>query len=87
MDRRYYRQYENFDTVVPRIEDFPVLGSDSADNKSDASKIQSLPASINGLKIDDLVLVGILVLLLMEDEKDTATILSIAFLFLAEYIF
>lgn len=86
MDRRYYRQYENFDTIIPRIEDFPILNTDANQSKRDV-KISSVSNPLKNLKIDDLVLIGILVLLLAEEEKDITIILGVAFLFLAEYIF
>lgn len=25
MERKYYRQYENYDRIIPRVEDFPIL--------------------------------------------------------------
>lgn len=86
MDRRYYRQYENFDTIVPRIEDFPVLNSEVNENKREI-KTNSANNLLKDLKLDDLVLIGILALLLAEEEKDITVILGVAFLFLAEYIF
>jgi len=87
MDRRYYRQYENFDTVVPRIEDFPILDANKSSNQVNEAKIQKVTNPMLNVKLDDIVLIGILVLLLMDEEKDVNTILGIAFLFLAEYIF
>lgn len=86
MDRRYYRQYENFDTIIPRIEDFPILNTDTNQNKRDVN-ISSVSKSLKNFKLDDIVLIGILVLLLAEEEKDITIILGVAFLFLAEYIF
>ncbi len=83
MERRYYRQYENFDTVVPRIDDFPVLDAHTAAS----TKCDDNSAILSGIKADDIILLGILILLLLEDEKDITAILGIAFLFLAEYIF
>ena len=85
MDRRYYRKYENFDTVVPRVEDFPVL---NADNQiaafEEENKIQ--PANAHSLNTDDLVLLVVLVILLMEEEKDLTAILGVAALLFSGYI-
>lgn len=86
MDRRYYRCYDSFDTVVPRSEDFPVIDSQTGQNIADV-KISENENFLSGIKTDDLVLVGILILLLAEEEKDVTAILGIVFLFLAEYIF
>ncbi|MBQ2897406.1 MAG: hypothetical protein IJE46_03665 [Clostridia bacterium] len=86
MDRRYYRQYENFDTVVPRIEDFPVLNSESSEKERDV-EVKGITNPLKHLKLDDLVLLGVIALLLAEEEKDITVILGVAFLFLAEYIF
>lgn len=82
MDRRYYRKFENFDTVVPRVEDFPVLNSDNQ-----ISSGNSATKNDCGFKTDDLILLAILVLLLMEEEKDVTAIVSVAALLLAGYIF
>ena len=86
MDRRYYKKYENFETVVPRVEDFPILNSDNQISSLDSeNSIQSVPKV--SLKADDLVLLGVLFLLLMEEEKDVTAIVSVAAILLAGYIF
>ena len=86
MDRRYYRKYEKFDTVVPRPEDFPVLNADnSISNENHEHNIQQ--ANAEGIKSDDLILLVVLVLLLMEEEKDITAIFSVAALLFAGYIF
>lgn len=85
MDRRYSRKYENFDTIVPRVEDFPVLNSNNQINNENEQK--SVNSMIEGLKTDDIVLLTVLVILLMEEEKDFSAILSIGALLFAGYIF
>jgi len=85
MDRRYYREFENYDTVVPRVEDFPVLNTENKVSPTDAARQST--GFIKGLKSDDMMLLFVLVLLLMEDEKDVSAILSVVALLLAEYIF
>ncbi len=85
MDRRYYRKFENYDTVVPRPEDFPVL---NAQNEISNCGTDNRVSEISqGLKTDDIVLLVILVLLLMEEEKDMTAIFSVAALLLSGYIF
>ena len=84
MDRRYYRKYENYDTVVPRPEDFPMLNSD---NKVSELNNNNVKLNSESLKNEDLLLLVVLALLLMEEEKDMTAILSIAMLFFVEYIF
>lgn len=84
MDRRYYRKYENYDLVVPRPEDFPVL---NADNKIRSEETKVIKANQNPFKTDDIVLLAVLVILLMEEEKDWTAIFSIGALLFADYIF
>ncbi len=85
VDRRYLRQYENYDTIIPKSEDFPTINQDGSTVRKVASDINS--SNLENFHIDDIVLIGILILLLSEDQKDITAILGIAFLFLAEYIF
>ena len=86
MDRRYYRKYENFDTVVPRAEDFPVLNADNQITAvEEKKKINS--TSAQGLKTDDIILLVVLAILLMEEEKDLTAILGVAVLLFSGYIF
>lgn len=93
MERRYYRQYENYDTVVPRLEDFPVLQGRGREAGAD----ESLPRvageakadgqnMLFGFKLDDIILIAVIVLLLMEEEKDLSAIITLAILFLSEYL-
>ncbi len=82
MQRRYYRQYENFDNIVPKSDDFPIISNIT--NKTQ-TELQNT-SNANTFGIDDIILLAILVLLLSEEEKDITSILGIAFLFLAEYI-
>lgn len=92
MERKYQRQYENFSGVVPRAEDFPVLGAEkdnalTQDVPKDASPahIQSANSFLSGLKTDDILLVVILILMLTEEKKDMPTIIALAILLLSEY--
>lgn len=85
MERRYVRQYENFEKAVP---DFNNLSVPEEKVSVDAEIINSETSSVkNGFKIDDIILIGILIMLLNEEEKDTSTIILLALLFLSEYIF
>ena len=85
MDRRYYRKYENFDTVVPRVEDFPILNSDN--RISEVSNEATVKYASDDVKTDELILLVVLIVLLMEEEKDMSAILSVAALLFAGYIF
>ena len=93
MERRYYRQYENYDTVVPRPEDFPLLNGvktepvttselPSVQEEAQVSNINSL----FGFKLDDIIIIAVIILLLMEEEKDFTAIAVLAILFLSGYI-
>ena len=85
MERKYYRQYENFQKVVPRQEDFPVLEfkEENEDEKKELASVK-FPGKIN---VDDIIIIALLIMLLSENEKDSVMIVVLAFLFLAEYIF
>ncbi len=92
MERKYQRQYENFSGVVPRAEDFPVLGGEnnapdtqSIPKDTSPAHIQSANSFLSGLKTDDILLVVILILMLTEEKKDMPTIIALAVLLLSEY--
>ncbi len=92
MERKYYRQREAYDKVIPRPEDFPPVFRAGAEpeiarTEEKCGNNLSLP-SLGGisLKTDDVILLGLIVLLLMEDNKDYLTIGLLAAVFLAEYI-
>ena len=92
MERKYYRQYENYDKVVPRPEDFPPVyrAEQEKPKESEAlAETQNLTLHNTGisLKADDIILLGLIVLLLMEEDKDYLTIGLLAAVFLCEYIF
>ena len=90
MERRYYRQYESYKNVVPRKEDFPVLEFNDTEEKNTDEESRTIAAGNVlpfNLKLDDIIILVLLFVLLSEQEKDTSTILVLAFLFLAEYIF
>ncbi len=92
MERKYYRQYEPYKKIIPRQEDFPVLEfkneaneiTNEPEKKEIASKNNILPFD---LKLDDIIILAVLIMLLSESEKDSITIIVLAFLFLSEYIF
>jgi hypothetical protein len=85
MERRYVRQYENFENPVPDLNN-SVLPEEKV--KVDGEIINTEVSNIkNGFKLDDIILIGILIMLLNEEEKDTSTIILLALLFLSEYIF
>jgi hypothetical protein len=85
MERRYVRQYENFENPIP---DFNSSGLPEEKVKVDGEIINTEVSNIkNGFKLDDIILIGILIMLLNEEEKDTSTIILLALLFLSEYIF
>lgn len=85
MERRYVRQYENFENPVP---DFNNSGLPEEKVRVDGEIINTEVSSVkNGFKLDDIILIGILIMLLNEEEKDTSTIILLALLFLSEYIF
>ncbi len=93
MERKYYRQYEPYKKVVPRQEDFPVLefnAETQADKSSGEEKrITGVKQKgfLSDIKVDDILILAVLIMLLSENEKDSVTILILAFLFLSEYIF
>ena len=97
MERRYQRQYENFSGVVPRPEDFPVLGNNAGEQintpkpeniRKDASPahISAANSFLSNFKLYDILLVVILILMLTEEEKDIPTIIVLAVLLLSEYM-
>ena len=89
MERKYYRQYENFQKVIPRQDDFPVLEfkeevlQNNEEVKKEVASV-TFPGKIN---LDDIIIIALLIMLLSENEKDSVMIIVLAFLFLAEYIF
>lgn len=94
MDRKYYRQYDAYDKVIPRPDEFPPVfkaGESkpvSLPSENEKSEIQGVFPSTNiSLKADDIILLGLIVLLLMEEKKDYLTIGLLAVVFLSEYLF
>ena len=87
MERRYVRQYENFENAIPDFNkvQFPekkeVVDGEIINKDTEVAGVKS------GFKLDDIILIGILIMLLNEEEKDTSTIILLALLFLSEYIF
>ncbi len=95
MERKYYRKFDNFDKVIPRPEDFPPVyraGDHIPENlpaiEKKESEVQGIFPSTNiSLKADDIILLGLIVILLMEEQKDYLTIGLLAVVFLSEYLF
>ena len=97
MERKYYRQYEKFNTIVPDASDFPTLDeirlpseevvnpSENVEKKESVSSGFCAP-SFN-FRIDDIIIIGLIILLLGEDKPDNYTIALLGILFLSEYIF
>lgn len=89
MDRKYYRQYDVYDKVIPRPEDFPpVYRAGTVPVKCEENeppKVQS--GGGISFKADDIILLGLIVILLMEEQKDYITIGLLAAVFLSEYLF
>lgn len=95
MERKYQRQYEDFSSVIPRAEDFPVLNSNSFSAKEEneekeeicniTSPQSSFYSLFNNLKADDILLIAVLVLMLTDEKKDMSAILVIAALFMSEF--
>lgn len=90
MERKYYRQYDAYDKVIPRPQDFPPVyrAGTQAESVVPAAEVKSA-SGFGGfsLKADDIILLGLIVLLLMEEEKDFLTIGLLAAVFLSEYLF
>lgn len=82
MERKYIRQYQNYDTIIPNVEDFPILNDNSEKEIESNNQIQSL----NNLKLDDIILLALIVMLLMEENKNFTTIAILGFLFISDYI-
>lgn len=92
MERRYYRQYDAYDKVIPRPEDFPpVYRVEQPKDVKEEIVQESQTAAVHNtgisLKADDIILLGLIVLLLMEEDKDYLTIGLLAAVFLCEYLF
>ena len=87
MERRYIRQYENFEKAVPDFNQLQFSQEKSIPDEEAINKEAEIASFKAGFKIDDIILIGILIMLLNEEEKDTSTIILLALLFLSEYIF
>ena len=92
MERKYYRQYDAYEKVVPRPEDFPPVYRveqplNIKEEQLPETQAVSLHSTGISLKADDIILLGLIVLLLMEEDKDYLTIGLLAAVFLCEYIF
>lgn len=87
MERKYYRQYENFEKVIPDAKEFPVLNTPDAEIINKDAEIASRNILNGNFKIDDIIIIGILIMLLNEEEKDMSTILLLGLLLLSDYIF
>ena len=89
MERKYYRQYDSYDKVIPRPDDFPPVYRVEQPKASEEATDTQVAVHNTGisLKADDIILLGLIVLLLMEEDKDYLTIGLLAAVFLCEYIF
>ena len=93
MERRYYRQYDAYDNVFPRPEDFPPVyragvGVKDTEEIKQETEVKSVSNNTGiSLKADDIILLGLIVILLMEEQKDYLTIGILAAIFLCEYLF
>ena len=86
MERRYVRQYQNYDTIIPDINDFQILNGESNElkEKDNNKSIQSVDNS--SFKADDLILLGLLAIFLMEENKNWSMILILGLIFISDYI-
>ena len=82
MERKIVRQYENFDTVIPKIDDFPVFNQTETESTQEIKRINST----SDMKIDDLILIGLIAILLMEQEKNIPALIALGILFISDYI-
>ena len=87
MERKYYRQYENFEKIVPNSKEFPVLNAPDAEIVNNDTEVASKNILSGNFKLDDIIIIGILIMLLNEEEKDMSTILLLCLLLLSDYIF
>ena len=84
MERVYQRQYEDYSGVVPNPDDFPILNKKGENHeKKEISSV--LP--INNLGLEDILILGLLIILLTEEKKDMPTIIALGFLLLSGNIF
>ena len=87
MERKYYRQYENFEKIVPDSKEFPILKTPDAEIIKSESSVASNNIFSGNFKIDDIIIVGILLMLLSEEEKDMTTIILLGLLLLSDQLF
>ncbi len=87
MERKYYRQYENFEKVVPDSNEFPRINVPDAEVVNNDEQVTVSNTLLGNFKIDDIIIIGILIMLLNEDEKDMSTILLLGLLLLSDYLF
>ena len=87
MERRYVRQYENFENAIPDFNNVKFPEKKEVVDGEIINKDTEIAGVKSGCKLDDIILIGILIMLLNEEEKDTSTIILLALLFLSEYIF
>ena len=88
MERKYVRQYQNYDTIIPNMEEFQFVSNNDNEifkkNEENSKEIQSVN-NIN-LKTDDIILLALIALFLFENNGNMSTVLILGFLFLSEYI-
>ncbi len=92
MERRFLRQYENFDTVVPDISEFPILEDKNQQSdeviaeQHENTEKQVKSFDISNMKTDDLILLGLIGVLFLDKENNMNVIIILALLFLSDYI-
>lgn len=87
MERKYYRQYENFEKIIPDSKEFPILKKPDAEIINSESTVASNNIFSGSFKADDIIIIGILIMLLSEEQKDMSTIILLGLLLLSEYLF
>ena len=79
IERKYYKKFDPCAKEMPCPEIV---------EKPACEAVQKCPDNKNlSLKVDDLILLALIVVLLMEEEKDYITIGILAAVFLSEYLF
>ena len=83
VERKYYRQFDPKDNCFPKPPEKDSCVKENCENtKNELCKSNNI-----SLKADDLILLALIVVLLMEEEKDYITIGILAAVFLSEYLF
>ncbi|MBQ2968121.1 MAG: hypothetical protein IJE10_08400 [Clostridia bacterium] len=85
VERKYYRRFDPHDQTFPQpAENNKACEKEHLPEVSATSHVKNNNIS---LKADDLILLALIAVLLMEEEKDYITIGILAAVFLSEYLF